>query len=68
MACLALISQIVLKKTHNKCDTAITVGKQTPCELSFAQITVKSERILTVRTKPKFGFVVPFALVICKAF
>ena len=44
--------------------TLNTVGKQTPRKLhvSFAHITVTSQRILTVRTKPKFGkFVVSFA-------
>ena len=40
----------------------ITVGKQTPCKLSFAHITVTSQRILTVQTKAKFRkFVVSFA-------
>ena len=45
----------------------LTVGKQTPCKLSFAYILVTSRINLTVRAKPKFGkFVVLFALVICE--
>ena len=39
-----------------------TVGKQTLCKLSFAHLTVTSQRILAVQTKPKFRkFVVPLA-------
>ena len=35
--------------------STVTVGKQTPCKLSFAHTTVTSQTILTVRAKPKFG-------------
>ena len=42
-----------------------TVGKQTPCKLSFTYITVTSQGILTFRTKPKFAKnVAPFAQLI----
>ena len=44
-----------------------TVGKQTPCKISFAYTTVTSQGILTFWSKPKFGkFVAPFGQLVCE--